>query len=55
MTDILKVTKESYKQRIANLINLATLELDEEAIEVLEHIRDRCNEILKELKPAEEE
>lgn len=55
MTDALRVTKESYKHRVVNLLNLAVLELDEEAIEVVEAIRDKCNEILKELEPAEEE
>lgn len=48
------VTKESYRHRIVNLINLAVLELDEEAKEVLEHIRDKCNKILKELESIEE-
>ena len=50
----LNVIKESYRQRITNLIILVTLELDEEAKEVLEYVRDKCNEILKDLKPTEE-
>lgn len=54
MTDRLKVTKESYKHRVVNLMNLAVLELDEEAKEVIEAIRDKCNEILNKLKPEEE-
>ena len=51
----MNVTKESYEIRIMNLITLAVLELDEEAKGMLEHIRDRCNEILEELEPTEED
>ena len=50
---MLNVIKESYETRIMNLITLAVLELDEEARDMLEHIRDKCNEILEELKPVE--
>lgn len=54
MRDTLRVTKESYKQRIVNLIDLAYLELDEEAKGLLESVVSKCNKILKELETAEE-
>ena len=44
---MLDVSKESYKKRIANLIDLVTSELGNDAKEVIEFIRDKCNRILK--------